>query len=576
MSSIINQFSNELLFDYLQQCPDFAADLGIYDIEGRHLAGNTLPDYSDDGIAKRCQLVADRSQALKNIDTDTLTPDEKITFQVMDYLLNEGSFPAFPGVRGHHFPVNPYPITHLSGPHVKTMALLTNGHPIVSLHQAEDFVIRLSLLPEAIAQTIDALKSRRIRQIITPSHLLHNVVKDIEKFLTDDVEDNIYYTNLRYKLNNTDIEKPKTLALLQEAKALLKNIIYPKYQSLLNEIKLHVDDDEQNLGYWHLPDGDEFYAWILRTATTTNMSPEEVHELGLAEIDRLKNEIETAFKEIGISGPNISTLYNQLESKPSASYADSEAGRRQLLTDARHIVSQIQSQCRHLFNMWPETGITVDPVPGEIEDSMHSTYVLGDISNNTPASFQLNITHSLIRAKWELPTLCHHEAYPGHHLQLALAKELTNLPVFRRHMTFAAYLEGWAKYAETLPFTHGLIDDTDCHLGRLRSELYSTVNLALDTGIHWKRWSREQAISFFKLHTGVNHEFASIVADRSAARPGQLCAYKIGMLKMQEYLARFKEARKAEFSIQEFHDTILSHGALPLKLLDSIVADILE
>jgi uncharacterized protein (DUF885 family) len=197
---------------------------------------------------------------------------------------------------------------------------------------------------------------------------------------------------------------------------------------------------------------------------------------------------------------------------------------------------------------------------------MHTHYTPPAVDGSRPGRFSLNIALAQGNPRWELATLCAHEGTPGHHLQLTIAQELPISSTFRRTVVFDAYIEGWAKYAETIPESHGLLDDPWAQLGRLRGELYSTVNLAMDTGIHAKRWTRDRARAFFRDNTGVSEDFAGVIADRGFVTPGQLCSYKVGMMNFLSARDRFRGR-----DIRDFHDCVLGHGALPLSVLDDVV-----
>jgi uncharacterized protein (DUF885 family) len=395
----------------------------------------------------------------------------------------------------------------------------------------------------------------------------------LRSFMHADPGQNLLCRDYGHKLEQAEISKTTAARLQAEVESSIQRKTYPAYQQLLEQIEDSLGIDEQRQGCWRLEDGEKFYSWCLNKCTTTGMTPGELHELGLSEIAKLHEKIRQEFAQTGMTGLSIADLYHQLEAQPSSIYPNTAAGRQQLLDEAGQEVSQMRRACRELFNIWPETGVRIDPVPVEMESSTNTYYTPLGPGREGEAIFVLNVGQSMNRARWELPTLCHHEAWPGHHLQLTVAQHRTGLPVFRRNMLFNAYLEGWAKYAETIPISHGYETDPAVKLGRLRCELYSTVNLALDTGIHWKRWNRQLARAFFVDNTGATEAFADFVVDRSIVSPGELCAYKLGMIKMLGYLDRFKSVRKDRFSIQEFHDTVLQHGALPFVVMDDVVRE---
>ena len=266
-------------------------------------------------------------------------------------------------------------------------------------------------------------------------------------------------------------------------------------------------------------------------------------------------------------------MYRELETLPNARYALSPEGRAEIQRDADRMVRDLSAACARLFDRLPRAGCRVDPAPEAQEASAISHYTPPSADGQRAGVFTINLKDTTQRLRWELPVLCRHEIMPGHHLQLSLAQELSHLPSFRRAIVFNAYIEGWAKYAEVLPEEQGISDDPYVALCRMRGELYSTVNLALDTGFNAMRWSAERAADFFSEATGTPRAFGERIVQRSLFHPGQLCSYKIGMRKMFELKSRLERARGPRFRIQEFHSLVLEEGALPLSLLERRVDD---
>lgn len=572
----VNRFADDLFANFLALRPDLAANLGISSVGASVLPADTLADYSETGFDQLRQLASESSKKLTQLSVNSLSQEEELTFQVLDYILNHGAYFVLPGRAGHDFLDPPYPLTHLDGFHADTLTLLTRDHAINSLEQAQDYLQRVACLPEAAAATASLLKKRTEKDVITPAVLVSRSLDDLTRFFTSNIQKNILYKDLKNKLLTANIVNEPASALLAQLETVLREKVYPAYQLVMDELKIQLAKNKQKVGAWALPKGDDYYAWRLRACTTTDMTPGEIHDLGLREIERLHREIRKAFEKQGINKENVADMYRKLGLLENSRYTNSPDDRHRMLSDAQEIVADMKVKCRELFNIWPRAQAEVIPIADELEASLHSTYSPNRDENESAAVFQLNLGITSKQLKWELPLICYHEVYPGHHLQLSIARELNGLPLFRQYMLFQAYLEGWAKYAETIPLTYQFTNEPLIALFRLRSELYSTVNLALDTGLHWKCWSRDTGISFFVDNTGVERSFAEYVVDRVIATPGKVCAYKVGMLKVLELLERFKKAKGKEFELRDFHDTILKHGALPLKILDSVVNKALE
>jgi uncharacterized protein (DUF885 family) len=318
-----------------------------------------------------------------------------------------------------------------------------------------------------------------------------------------------------------------------------------------------------------------FYAWRFAGYTTTNLTPQEGHALGQEELSRLDSALKAEFRSLGVS-LSRQAAFETLAARDR--YSEGEPGRTEALEECRAQVARARGAVSSLFGRWPRADVQVRPIHREMEQSRHSHYVpprLGDrpARGDGEASFGVfwvNLHHLTSGPRWETPTQCFHETWPGHHVQLALAQELP-LCAFRRAIVFDAYMEGWAKYAESLPESVGLAGSALARVARLRMELYSTATLVLDTGVHALGWSLDRAREFFRDETGASDALADMVVLRSAANPGQLCAYKIGLLKVRELRDRFKLIRGSAYRIQDFHDAVLGNGALPLAILEAVV-----
>lgn len=282
----------------------------------------------------------------------------------------------------------------------------------------------------------------------------------------------------------------------------------------------------------------------------------------------MQAQIRAEFRALGVEGDDIAGLYARISGSEHAAFGGGEVSRDRALAETTAMIEQLAARAAPLFDRLPRAGVEISLVAPESEDSLHSQYTPPAPKAGRPGRFSLNLKSALERPGWEVPVLCAHETTPGHHTQLALAQELP-LCAFRRTVVFTAYIEGWAKYAESL-LDRTLMDDPYVRLGRLRGELYSSVNLALDTGVHARRWSRERAAGFFREQTGVGEDFAEAIADRCLVWPGQLTAYKVGMLKMLD--VRDGMAARGAGDPKAFHSAVLNRGALPLSLLDQDAA----
>lgn len=567
--SEVNRIADDLLFAMLSESPDIAAHLGIRDVAGRALALDTLTDFSDAGVAARRRTMAQAAAALAAIDEKTLNAADRTTHGVVRYLIEDGMFWIFHGADGARFPEIAYPLNPIEGAHQVLNTLLVQDHVFASAADVEAYYARLKRLPAALRQVVESARAR-VREGFVPARAaLEQSLSELKAFLAPAPADHPLLSRMREAAG----AHGASATLLRDAETIFVREIVPAYAALAAEMEAEAALDAPARGLWATPDGDAHYAYLLRSHTTTAMTPAKVHELGLAEVEHLSQRIRERFAEVGITGGTVADMYRELETLPNARYALSSEGRAEIKRDADRLVRDLEAACGRLFDRLPRAGCRVEPAPEAAEASAISHYTPPSADGRRAGVFTINLKETTERLRWELPVLCRHEIMPGHHLQLGLAQELAHLPAFRRAIVFNAYIEGWAKYAEVLPEEQGIADDPYVALCRMRGELYSTVNLALDTGLNAMRWPVERAAAFFSETTGTPRAFADKIVLRSLFHPGQLCSYKIGMRKMFELKSRLERARGSRFRIQEFHNLVLDEGALPLSLLERRVDD---
>lgn len=569
--SDVNRIADDLLFDMLSTSPDVAGHLGIRDVGGRALAYDTLTDFSESGAAARRDAVARAARSLDAVDRSRLNESERTTYDVARYFVDDGMFWLFHGADGAAFPAMPYALNPLEGAHQVLATLLVQDHVFNTPADVEAYRRRLAALPAALAQVIVGARARVAKGFVPPRVFVEQSLNDLRGFLSP--REHPMVRRLADGSDAAGVKAADKARMVREAEHAFATAIRPAYDALIAEMEAEAARDGAARGLWATPDGDAHYAFLLRGHTTTNLSPKEIHELGLSEVEALSQRIRARFAEIGISSGSVGEMYQALQTLPDARYGAGAAARGAIERDAAAILSDLETSCEGLFDRLPSAKCRLDPVPEALEASAITHYTPPSADGLRAGVFTINLADMGGRLKWELPVVCRHEMMPGHHLQLALAQQLSHLPAFRRAIVFNAYIEGWAKYAEALPEDVGLSDDPYVALCRMRGELYSTVNLVLDTGLNAMRWPVERAAAYFRDTTGVSQAFADMVVMRSLFHPGQLCSYKIGMRKMFELKSRLERARGPRFRIQEFHSLVLEEGALPLAILERRVDD---
>jgi uncharacterized protein (DUF885 family) len=349
--------------------------------------------------------------------------------------------------------------------------------------------------------------------------------------------------------------------------------VYPAYHKLIDYFTALLPKTTTDDGVWKLPDGDAFYAYALRKNTTTTLKPEEVHDLGLREVERIEGEMRALLDANGFAGRPIGEAMDALGKDPRFLFSNDDKGRADALAEYTRLIDDAIERCRLLFATVPKAKIQVQRVPVFKEATSAGAYYNGaSMDGARPGIFYANLRDMNEIPKWGMRTLAYHEGVPGHHWQIATAQELKGLPQFRKLIPFTAYQEGWALYTEWLAKEAGWYEgDPFGDLGRLQAELFRAVRLVVDTGIHSKRWPREQAIAYMREKTGMGEKEVTAEIERYIVNPGQACAYKVGMLKIQELRKRAQTELGTKFDQRQFHDVVLKNGALPLEILEEQV-----
>ena len=564
-----DDFMETIYVEMMREVPELSVLMGVLEAGSTACPLDRFSLMSDEAIADRLRLLGSIERRLAAFPRESMNHAQLITADVLDYFVKCGVEGPWIGLRGAEFASHSYLVNAGHGEPSRLLDALTQQHPFRHERDAEDYLVRAGTFGEAIAHVGRQAARRAERGIVLPAPLLRQSIDEIRGFVALAPQANPIYQAFAEKSQSAGGLSPRRRQQMLEAlQDTIRRRVLPSYAALAEMLERHIERASPEPGLWRLPDGEAYYEFLLRAATTTDMSAAEVHDLGKEHVIRLQSEIGAALGAAGLpSGDPIDSL-RQLESQTRfAPSLDREA----LLTRCHSILRDIRGQIGGLFHWLPEAQIRMESVPTFSEDVRHTVYLPSAVDGSRPACMVINLRDVAAESELDLWTLLYHEIYPGHHLQFSYAQQVKGLPTFRRAVTFDAYIEGWAKYAETIPWEHQLNRDPRWHAMRLRRELLSTANLVLDTGIHSKRWTFAQAEGFLSSTTGCSAAMSRSIALRSASVPAQLCSYKIGMLQVTELKDRFERARGARFDIRDFHTAILEHGALPLRVLRTVV-----
>jgi uncharacterized protein (DUF885 family) len=545
--------------------PELLTMLGILEKFGIH-GHNTK--FSDASEAFQDKMFAFIKRDLGLLRSYPRQKSTQLSTDIMDYFLDDIA-------RTERFRHHDYPLNQMFGLQSEMPNFMMTIHPVVSKLEARNYVIRLSKFGVKFDQVMEGLKIREAKGCIPPKFVIRRVLDEMTAFVAVPAKENPLYTVFKDKL--TKLEKVSAAdreRLLADAEAEITRTVYPAYQKFIDyftalEQKATADD-----GIWKLPDGAAYYAQCLRSNTTTDYTAEQIHEIGLKEVARIEGEMMTILERLGYKDVKIAPKkLAELGKEERFLYPNTDEGRALGLAEYQRILDEVDAVLGPYFNIRPKAKLKVERVPEFREKTSAGAYYQpGDMSGARPGVFYANMRDMNEIQKFGMKTLSYHEGIPGHHFQISIAMELKGVPFFRRMVPFTAYAEGWALYSEKLAREIGMYkDDPYGELGYLDSELFRAVRLVVDTGIHHKKWTREQAIEYMEAHTASAHESVVSEIERYIVMPGQACAYKIGEIKMVELREKAKKALGDKFNLGAFHDVVLKNGSMPLNILEQVV-----
>lgn len=569
----INQLANRQAAYYLLRNPELLTTVGAVDGTLLDLHSGRLTPV---GAAKRdadYAWAADAIAEVRGFDRARLGAQDRLTYDILlDFYGSQQAFRRFGWLSSEGL----YPISPMFGTEVELANFMLSQHVVKNAKTARNYVARL----RAMGDKLDGLTAEMQRQsragVVLPSALLEKSVAVIEDIVRPQPAENALVTTFVERMSRAGIDASSRDELRAEAVAAVRDVVDPAYRRMLAALA------EQRpaaagtpAGVWRLPDGDAFYRAMLKRFTTTDYTPDQVHEMGLAEVARITAEMDALLRSQGLVEGTVGERMATLGKDPRFQFADSAEGRDQALARYQQILDEVAGRMPRYFRTIPATRLQVERVPVASEKgSSGAYYEPAAMDGSRPGRFFANLRDMSEVPQWGMKTLAYHEGIPGHHFQIATAQRLRELPFLRQQPVYPAFAEGWALYAERLAAEIGEYDgDPFGDLGRLQAELMRAVRLVVDTGIHARRWTREQAIDYMAGTTGIALGEVTSEVERYMALPGQACAYKVGQLKILELRATARAALGAKFELQDFHAVVLESGAMPLTLLERNVDD---
>lgn len=512
-------------------------------------------DNSLGAIERRKRATVERLKALQSVDPSPLDARDELSYALFERQLKET-------VEGQRFPSELLPMNQMEGVQ-QDIAQMMTAAPFNTPKDYDDAIARFRAAPKLIEETI-ALMERGLERKITPPRItLRDVAQQIRNQIVEDLSRNPLYrpfTNFPASIGPDERKR-----LEGAAATAIREAVLPAYRRLEKYFtQTYLPKCREEIGMNALPDGNEWYAYNARRSTTTTLTPRQIHEIGLSEVKRIRGRMDQIIAETGFKG-SFAEFGKFLRTDPRFFYTRAE----DLVSGYRGIAKRADPELPKLFGKLPRLPYGVVPVPSYAEKSQTAAYYMpGAAAFGRAGNFYCNTYDLGGRPKWEMEALTLHEAVPGHHLQIALAQELEQVPDFRRHAETTAFVEGWGLYSESLGSEMGFYTDPYARFGQATFEMWRAIRLVVDTGMHALGWSRDEAIRFFLENSARAEHDVVVEVDRYIVWPGQALAYKIGELKIKELRRDAEKALGNKFDIRKFHDELLGQGALPLEILE--------
>ena len=530
----------------IQENPVYASNMGDKS------ANQDWPDISEGAVRERQKKTRVVLEQIRSIDPQSLSIENQLNYRLFLYNYERS-------VRGQKFDSHLLTFGQRGG--IQLEHETAEGLSFNSSQDYKDWLVRLEKLPTLIDQHMNLGRLGIERKITAPNILMQRVANQIQLQLVDNPEESPFF--------NVFIDIPENIqdreTIQSMARDVIKSKVIPAYYKLNDFFtEEYLPASRTTYGVLDLPNGFEWYENLARYHTTTDLTPDEIHEIGLSEVERIRSEMQEVIDSLGFDG-SFNDFLVFLRTDPQFYYETEDELLEAYLATSKKIDPEMVS----LFKVLPRTPYGIKPIPMESAPDTTTAYYMRPAADGSRAGYYyVNLYRPDVRPKYEIEVLSVHEAVPGHHLQIALAMELEGIPNFRKYSGYTAYVEGWGLYSESLGYDIGLYSDPYSRFGALTYDMWRAVRLVVDTGMHYKGWTRQEAIDFFTANAAKTEQDIINEIDRYLVMPGQALAYKIGQLKILELKNKAKEQLGDDFDIKEFHHAVLSQGALPLAVLE--------
>ena len=563
-SKKVNDFFQSSFNRGIDNYPEFQTRLGIKKDYGK------LNDNSPAAAERDLKINKEELQWLiDSVNVDALSKDVLLSYKLFKQNTENS-------ISDYKYRLYNYPVNQMFGAQSGKPAFLINMHRIDDVEDAKAYISRLNGFNKYFSQLINNLKARETIGILPPKFVYDKVVQDSENILVgqpfdNSIKESTLLKDFMKKMKKLDInEKAKSILERQANEALLVSV-KPAYEKLINFMKGQKRRANFDHGVWKFPDGETFFNNALKRTTTTDLTAEEIHKIGLDEVARIHGEMEAIKNQVQFEG-TLQNFFQFMKTDKQFYYPADQKGKDAYLAKAVLLIDSMKTRLDEIFITKPKADIIVKAVESFREKSAGKAFYNRPAADGSrPGIYYANLYDMESMPTYQMEALAYHEGIPGHHMQLAIQQELEEVPMFRKFGGYTAYTEGWGLYSEYIPKEMGFYADPYSDFGRLAMELWRACRLVVDTGIHSKQWTREEGIKYYTDNTP-NAELDVIkMVERHIVMPSQATAYKIGMLKILELRKKAKDALGDKFDIRDFHEVVISHGAIPLNILEDFI-----
>lgn len=544
--------------------PEYLARLGRKDRNG---------EWNDETKAawldRMDRVQSDLTFLTEEIDVDALDTETALSHRL--YVRNAQT--TLEGMRWYD---HTYQFSQMRGQHSGVPTFLLNQHKIENEADANAYVSRLNAIPAKLDAIIARSQVSFNKGITPPKFVYAHVLRDIGNITSGapfepDADLNLMLENFRTKVDALGLSTDVREALFADAIQAMDEKVGPAYRRLETEMRKQQSEASTDDGVWKLPDGADYYAYRLKLMTTTDLSADEIHDIGLREVDRIHAEMREIMKTVNYDG-DMQDFFAFMRTDPQFYYPTTDAGKAEYLREATNMIDIMEGRLDEVFLRRPKAAMEVRAVEAFREQSAGKAFYSAPASDGSrPGYYYANLYDMAQMPKYQMEALAYHEGIPGHHMQIAIAQELEGVPLFRKYGRFTAYSEGWGLYSEFLPKEMGFYEDPYSDFGRLAMELWRACRLVVDTGLHHKQWTREEAIDYLKENTPNPEGDITKAIERYIVMPGQATAYMIGKIKIVELRERAKAELGNAFDIRDFHDVVIASGPVPLSIMEQRV-----